>query len=227
MKDETVESENIESYQLKILVKTAFNNADEIDFRCFLDAIVTCSKQLCAYRFELTSLVNFILESNALFLLNSLCPEKNTINTELFEAIVHIFHSKKLFTDKLSISNVLDWCLIDPEIRFNCIAQLFVPYVHQDGVFYWTELALEIINNCTDVDLVLGKMVEHFIPRRWSGSRATKMETKRPLLAALVPSARIDVSTAAAKYINIFDRKIVCMKESELKKFREEEERFE
>ncbi len=215
------------SYHLDSLAKKAFRDASDEELSDFFDAIVLCQDGHGSYRYELHSLLKIILDKRLSLLLNRLCPEKSRMERDVFRAIHSIFSNNKLHPKELDLNTIIEWGKSDAELRFSCIAQLVVPYIKEDGKIYWSGLSRAMFDESNNIDQLIGEMVNHFTPRRWSGSLALKMEEKRQLLVELQSSERSEVSVAANKHLANFDEQIARERDSELEEFRERNERFE
>lgn len=61
---------------------------------------------------------------------------------------------------------IIDWCEVNPSIRYPKIAACMVAYQHNElkNSLEWTPLSLVIINNAPDIATVLDAFKDNFIP---------------------------------------------------------------
>ncbi len=111
---------------------------------------------------------------------------------------------------------VLEWCERDAGLRYPLVASVITSFAPgQNGSLQWSSLAREILKRAPDRLAVLKELVRSFQPLAWSGSRATIIESRLPLLDD--PLVKDDATLAA----------FVEEKQTELKRVVENERRAE
>jgi hypothetical protein len=82
---------------------------------------------------------------------------------------------------------ILDWCSRDPATRYPIAAAcmpLFRRANHQEP-HAWTDLPRKLLENAPDARAVLSEIAYRLRPTSWSGSLATKLESRLALLSDL------------------------------------------
>jgi hypothetical protein len=78
---------------------------------------------------------------------------------------------------------VLAWCDRDATLRYPLIASVITPFSpSENATLQWTGLVRQLLTRSPDQLAVLKELVGNFQPLSWSGSRATIMESRLPLL---------------------------------------------
>lgn len=214
------------SYNLESLAKRVFKNASDEKLYDLTEAIFLCYSQH-SYSFELHKILRIVISENLTLLLNQLSPVEGTMNAEIAQALYFMLCTNPLEESELNSEEVLAWGEKDPDRRFTYIAQLLAPISQVEGVYIWTELAKSILLRCNNVEAVLAQMVSKFSPTVTSGGWSAKMEEQRPLFTELQSSERTDISTAATRLLEQFDKDIQYEKERERRHFSDRNERFE
>jgi len=106
---------------------------------------------------------------------------------------------------KIADDVIINWCEIEPSIRYQRIAASIVPYRNRerDNHLEWTTLALSVIENAPDVVPVLNEFKKKFRPTAWSGSRADILERRFSLLSEL----KVHKNTAVVEWACNEERK--------------------
>jgi len=147
------------------------------------------------------------------------------------------FNEEWLFTDDGSpklLSHIkdeviIDWCKVDPSVRYSKIAAFIVAYQHdkEKNSFAWTPLSLVVMDNAPDVVVVLNAFKKRFEPSSWSGSLADIMERGLVLISQLKTHQNQAVSTWARNEEKKFAEEIKQRRQWEEQRNRTEYERFE
>lgn len=214
------------SYNFESLAKRVFKNASDEKLYDLTEAIFFCYCQHI-YSFELHKILRIVISENLTLVLNQLSPVEGTMDEEIAKALYFILCTNPLEESELNSEEVLAWGEKDPDMRFTYLAQLLVPISQVKGAYVWTELAKSILFRCNHVEAVLAQMVPKFSPTVTSGGWSAKMEEQRPLLTELQSSERADISTAATRLLEQFDKDIQYEKERERRHFSDRDERFE
>lgn len=124
---------------------------------------------------------------------------------------------------------IINWCEVNPMIRYPLVASALVLYREDKdkSILKWTQLALRIINNCSDPIIVLNEFKSTLIPMSWSGSRAELMQKRLKLFSDLKEHENSLVSDWACKEKKVFAEAIRSEREWELKWESDQNERFE
>ncbi len=124
---------------------------------------------------------------------------------------------------------IIDWCEIDPSVRYPMIAPLIVSHNvdRKSNQFEWTKLALSIIDNAPDVIVVLNEFKKSFRPMVWSGSRADILENGLSLISKLKSHPNKNVADWANVEEKAFESEIKSERKWEQENVRPMHESFE
>ncbi|MEI6827380.1 MAG: hypothetical protein WCK54_17435 [Desulfuromonadales bacterium] len=124
---------------------------------------------------------------------------------------------------------ILDWCEMNPPVRYPIIAASICAYRHNECVnqLEWEPQALSIVDNSPDVIAVLNIIKRKFRPSSWSGSRADIMEKRLILFAQLKTHQNPLVVEWACDEEVIFEEEISSERKWEQERSRSRDERFE
>lgn len=124
---------------------------------------------------------------------------------------------------------IIDWCEVNPVIRYPKVAAFMVAYQHNEHkkCLEWTPLSLAVMNNAPDVVAVLNAFKRTFRPSSWSGSRADIMERGLALISQLKIHQNPAISTWACNEEKVFAEEIKQERQWEDQRNRMEDERFE
>lgn len=140
---------------------------------------------------------------------------------------------------KVSDETLLNWVRQKPKTRFKLLAEVVGPWktdkpsntelLMDDGAkpVDWTELAKGMMLEAPDPVAVVAAMCDQFWPSGWSGSLATILESRLPLLEALTEHSDQRIVSWATVYIPQFKDAISKTRASEAERDRARDERFE
>lgn len=124
---------------------------------------------------------------------------------------------------------IIDWCEINPSVRYPKVAVFMVAYQHNEykNCLEWAPLSLSIMNNAPDVIVVLNAFKRTFRPSSWSGSRADIMERGLALISQLKTHQNPVISAWACNEEKVFAEEIKQERQWEEQRNRTQDERFE
>lgn len=135
---------------------------------------------------------------------------------------------------------LLQWARERPETRFVQLAEVIRPWRsinvpltdpaaddEDGGAIQWTPVALGILHEAPDPLAVLNEYVEHFHPGGWSGSLASILASRVPLLEELTKEPDARIAGAATDALASLNQSIERTREWEMQDSRERDERFE
>src|SRR4030095_16049266 len=81
---------------------------------------------------------------------------------------------------------IIRWCAGDPATRYPIAAAVALLFKRpsEKAPHEWTSLPSQLLLRAPDPEAVFREIVTRLRPTSWSGSRATKLETRLQLLAA-------------------------------------------
>jgi hypothetical protein len=131
--------------------------------------------------------------------------------------------------DTVSDDELVVWCDRNPSTRYPLAASVVTLYSRGNDTepHAWSSLAHRLLKSAPDPDAVLGIVVRRLRPSHWSGSLATKLESRLKLLEQfdVGETAGLIVSLEAAKVD--LQRWIAAERKSELELDRARSGRFE
>ena len=125
-----------------------------------------------------------------------------------------------------AVGDLIIWCERDPARRYPVIADI-VPLFKKDDTSDWSEHAREVLHRAPDKVVVLKRLVERFRPSSWSGSLASILETRLPLLRRLESDSDPVIAQLAREQIPLLVDEIERARAWETKMDRDRDERFE
>ena len=136
---------------------------------------------------------------------------------------------------------LLEWAHERPEARFLQLAKVMRAWQQTKDAssndseiedeptssIQWTSAAIRVLREAPDPLAVLNQYVQNFHPGGWSGSLASILASRLPLLDTLARDANPKISAAAANAVISFKAAIEREREWEAREARERDERFE
>jgi hypothetical protein len=123
------------------------------------------------------------------------------------------------------------WCEANPTTRYVTAAGHVVYLQEPTGETTppeWSDIALYLIEHAADPLAILRRFVDRFRPTSmYTGSLASILEGRRPLLQGLLQHPRPDIAAAAARTITELDRTIESKRTREAERSRAQDESFE
>lgn len=191
----------IESFCQNLLLEFDFSrinpNTDNLDYKigfiidsCFVNKSAFISaKELCKklrsasahYEIEITNfnkVLNALATNQPIAFLEGFFEKDMEIefgfSKDCLSEIIH--HANPL--SKISDDLIIEWCSINPTIRYPVIATEIVPFQFSEpeNRLVWTLLALIIMKNSIDPIIILNEFKTAFSPMSWSGSGADIMQ---------------------------------------------------
>lgn len=219
---------NQQNYELGRLVEYCFTNLNSETQKNMRKVANKIATELENYYFvtDFDDILKAIALTHPFIFLDVFLMKKEVIYG-LAQLISDDIHS---FSNPLSVIEddvILTWCDVNPEVRYQLIASVIMPYMNNDNKMEWTPIALTLIKNSSDPVSVLKQFKRSFRPTSWSGSRANMMERFVPLISQLKNHDDAVISEWAILEERIFIEEIRSEREWELTKDRERDERFE
>lgn len=140
--------------------------------------------------------------------------------------IAHIVEGNPLVA--VPDDTLVAWCDCNPQLRYPLIASVITPFSSMKSApVQWTSTARSLLKQAPDRLAVFKELTGHFQPNSWSGSLATLMESRLPLLDD--PEIRDD--PALADFIKQrrqdLKRAIESQRQFETEQDRRQDEKFE
>ncbi|CAH1208204.1 hypothetical protein PAECIP111892_03069 [Paenibacillus auburnensis] len=214
-------------YELGVLVEYCFYTAEtQENMRVVADKIAAELENHYFFPTDYDHILKAIALTHPLIFLNVFLLNKE-VNYGLTRLISDDIHS---FINPMSVIEddvVLSWCNINPEVRYQLIASVLLPYKNNEHRIGWTPIATTLIKESSNPILVLKQFKRRFRPNSWSGSRADLMERFIPLISQLKDHDDAIVSQWAIQEERTFIEEIRTEREWEMAQDREHDERFE
>jgi hypothetical protein len=197
--------------------------------RKLLRALKTAVESYDAHAFEMDDLLKALIKRQPVAVLDELAngTEKDRRKSiELIhETMQHGKHPLSALDDKV----LLEWCEKDPTNRYPFAAGVALLFgrTNDQALHEWFPIAEKMLERAPDPVLVLDEYRSRLWPRGWSGSLASKYESRLQLLDRL----NIGADPALVAAFNEFRAELVEIiekqRERELREDRAESERFE
>lgn len=103
------------------------------------------------------------------------------------QAFADLLRFRKSPLDVVPDETLLEWCDRDPAVRYTLVAASAPLFKRpaNDKPHEWTQLASQLLAKAPDARAVFKVIVQRLHPRSWSGSLATKLESRLKLLEQL------------------------------------------
>lgn len=239
-------SEIIISFGQELMTQIDFEHNRQIDYdlgiiakACLVgETGITTTKIICDKFIKASSKYTFRSSNYPRFLANLAKQQPQVFLDSFFNEIrCSSFNAVYLFTNRdspkllsqIAGQVILDWCNVNPAIRYPKIAACMVAYQHneQKNGLEWTPLSLDVINKAPDIATVLNAFKNNFRPTSWSGSRASIMEKRLALITQLKTHENPVISTWAHNQEKEFAEEIRQERQWENERNRKQDERFE
>jgi hypothetical protein len=124
---------------------------------------------------------------------------------------------------------ILDWCSRDPKIRYPIAAAGMTLFrrTSDKEPHAWTDLARKLLDNAPEPRAILDAMVYRLRPMSWSGSLATKLESRLKLLGDLPVGDAPDLKAAHEQAKDQLRKQIDGQRQRETKEDKARSGRFE
>jgi hypothetical protein len=124
---------------------------------------------------------------------------------------------------------ILDWCFNDPKIRYPIAAAGMTLFrrTNDKETHAWTDLARKLLENAPDPRAVLNEIVYRLRPISWSGSLATKLESRLKLLGDLPVGDAPDLKAALEQAKDQLRKQIDGQRQREMQEDKARSGRFE
>jgi len=198
-------------HRIGSLIKVCLSGADGIDgvkeiCAAFLKAIAGHETYGLGYDHLLKSL----FKVQPLAALDGFFDQSEEDQKRACQLLSDISHNHENPLDFVASAIILAWCDKKPAERYPLMAKAISIFAGKSGpnrqaeteapALSWSETALALLDKAPKKADVLKKLVRHFRPMSWSGSRAAIMEARLPLLklleehpdAAIVAFAKAD-----------------------------------
>jgi hypothetical protein len=140
-----------------------------------------------------------------------------------------LLRSRGSIMANVSDETILAWCDIDPAVRYplaTAVSSLFKRLSDQEP-HQWTPLAPELLRRAPDPNVVLTEIIARLRPTSWSGSLATKLQSRLKLLEELPIDDLSDLKPARDDAIASFRKWIDRERQRETEEDKSNSERFE
>jgi hypothetical protein len=124
---------------------------------------------------------------------------------------------------------IIDWCNRDPTARYPFLAAITVLFRRPDdkSLHAWTSLARRLLAEAPNAAAVFEQVVSRLYPTSWSGSLATKLESRLALLNQIDVGQNATLAEAITKAKRLFEKRVVDERKHETDEDRSQSGRFE
>jgi hypothetical protein len=131
--------------------------------------------------------------------------------------------------DQIPGEVLLSWCENDPVVRYPLVASVIEPFqkTGETGRLEWKPVVHAFLRRAPRLDAVLAHISDAIWPRLWSGSRADIVRDRSVLLQDLYQHDNPEIGAWARSRYSALQEAIKVERESEERRNRERDERFE
>jgi hypothetical protein len=124
---------------------------------------------------------------------------------------------------------VLNWCSVDPGARYPIAAACMTLFrrANDREPHAWTDLPRQLLERAPEPRLVLNEIVHRLRPTSWSGSLASKLETRLKLLEELPVGNAPGLSAALEEAKDVLRKQIHEQRRRETQEDKARNSRFE
>ncbi len=178
---------------------------------------------------EYRDVVNAILHTHPVPVLDELFTGGQQTRRRGVYFIQAVSRFKKNPLEAVADDVIIGWCEGDPEVRYPLAAAVAVVFNRPEGQtpHRWTSLTNQLLLGAPDPEAVLREIVRRLDPTSWSGSLATKLESRLQLLDQLDISATPTLSAALDKALAELKSRIERERRQEAAEGKARSERFE
>jgi len=199
----------------------AGKDAFQVVIRNFMAAVAKHE----AYVFQYEDFLHALFEARPFDALDAFVGENGETGTILTEMVARNKNPLEAASDEV----IIQWCEREPAKRCPAIARVLARFESEKDASppSWNPLALKLIERAPDAVSVLKELVQGLRPSSWTGSRASSLATRLPLLEGLKRHPNASVAEFARQEIRKLKQEIEEERRRELKRGRDLDERFE
>jgi hypothetical protein len=129
-------------------------------------------------------LITGLLRVHPTVVLDEMFSGDASAQRKVARAFLHLLGSLKNPLDVVPDDTLLEWCDRDPALRYTLMAASVTLFKRpaDDKPYEWTRLAPQLLTKAPDARAVFKEIVQRLHPTSWSGSLATKLESRLKLL---------------------------------------------
>jgi hypothetical protein len=182
-----------------------------------------------AYGWEQDDLLKALFKRHPVAMLDELASgddkDRRKSIALIHETMEHGRHPLSVLDD----ATLLEWAEKDPKVRFPFAAGIALLFdrVNEQAQHEWRPIAAQLLARAPDPVLIFNEIKSRLWPRSWSGSLASKFESRLQLLEKLEIGTRPELLVAFQELRAELVETIAKQRERELQEDRAESERFE
>jgi hypothetical protein len=182
-----------------------------------------------AYASEQDDLLKALFKRQPLAMLDELISGNDKDRRKSIELVHETMSNGRKPLSVLDDEVLLEWCEADPAIRFPFAAGIALLFDRENDTAQheWCPVAAELLARSPDPVLIFDEIKSRLWPRSWSGSLASKLESRLHLLDRLTIGDNPDLVAAFQEFRAELVERIAKERERELREDRAESERFE
>ncbi|PGK21412.1 hypothetical protein CN902_27430 [Priestia megaterium] len=150
----------------------------------------------------------------------------NASNSEKSSYIKQVILENSIVS-KINDDFIIEWCELNPTIRYQILASVIIPYQKNGNLLEWTPLALKIMNKVSDPIKVLKEFKSRFTPKSWSGSLTEILKSRLSLIEDLKQHEHFAIASWANRAEKLFREEINSVHKWEIEAEKDWNERFE
>ena len=177
-----------EDYALGVIVRASLaGDEGKLIARRLCRDLMTAVARYEVHAFDHGDLINGLFEVHPDDVLDELFSGDTKTQGNSVRLLNNLLRFRKSPMDAVPDDVVIGWCDRDPNVRYNLAAAVALLFKKPDDTApqEWTNLARQLLLKAPDPEAVFKEIVSRLQPTSWSGSLATKLESRLKLLDQL------------------------------------------
>jgi hypothetical protein len=219
-----------EDYQLSVVIKASLAGSEgaPIVQRLCRDLMVAVAKHE-VYAHNQDDVIKALFQVHPSVMLDELFSGDEKSREESVRLLSDLMRFNKNALDGVPDDVILDWCSRDPEIRYPIAAAGMTLFkrANDKEPNAWTDLPRKLLERAPEPRVMLNEIVHRLRPTSWSGSLASKLETRLKLLEELPVGNPPDLKAALEEAKEVLRKQIDEQRQRETKEDKARNSRFE
>jgi hypothetical protein len=188
-----------EDHELSVVIKASLAGSDGVPVvRRLCRDLMAAVAAYEVYAHDQDDLIKALFEVHPSIMLDELFSGAEESRKKSVRLLNDLNRFNRDTLDGVADQVILDWCAVDPETRYP-IAAAGMPLFRRRSdkePHAWTDLSGKLLETAPDARAVLEEIVHRLRPMSWSGSLASKLESRLKLLGDLQVADSADLQAA-------------------------------
>lgn len=218
-----------EDHTLSEIIKVCFNGENTKDAaQIFCERIAKAITDHNIFVHDFSSVYEALIQEHPIVFLDSFFGENSDSN------VSRLVGSNEFREDpltKIDNETLIEWCEVNPAQRYLIMAKAVIPFKKNKGTanYEWTDLAINIMNNCPEPSKVLNIFKSRLYQSSMTPPLSSILQSRLPLISDLKGHENPKISEWAYNAEMAFEKGISLerVREKEREKYRDESYGFE